>query len=97
MSERAHVEVLLEKERLLNRITHQLHDARDLDEILLFLKNELLIASKEIKELILNRAHVEEIRRTAINEGMRTLKQDGIRKVFEGLTDFTQVREVCIE
>jgi type II secretory ATPase GspE/PulE/Tfp pilus assembly ATPase PilB-like protein len=27
---------------------------------------------------------------------MRTLKQDGIRKVFEGLTDFTQVRRVCI-
>ena len=30
------------------------------------------------------------------NEGMRTLKQDGIRKVFEGLTNFTQVRRVCI-
>ena len=59
--------------------------------------HELLIASKEIQELILNRAHVEEIRRTAINEGMRTLKQDGTRKVFEGLTDFTQVRKVCIE
>jgi type II secretory ATPase GspE/PulE/Tfp pilus assembly ATPase PilB-like protein len=59
--------------------------------------HEVLIASKEIKEFILNRAHVEEIRRTAINEGMRTLKQDGIRKVFEGLTDFTQVRKVCIE
>ena len=59
--------------------------------------HELLIASKEIKELILNRAHVEEIRGTAINEGMRTLKQDGIGKVFEGLTDFTQVRKVCSE
>jgi type II secretory ATPase GspE/PulE/Tfp pilus assembly ATPase PilB-like protein len=39
---------------------------------------------------------MEEIRRAAINEGMRTLKQDGILKVFEGLTDFTQVRRVCI-
>ena len=57
---------------------------------------ELLVASPEIKELIQNRAHMEEIRRAAVNEGMRTLKQDGIRKVFEGLTDFTQVRRVCI-
>lgn len=58
--------------------------------------HELLVASPEIKELIQNRAHMEEIRRAAVNEGMRTLKQDGIRKVFEGLTDFTQVRRVCI-
>jgi type II secretory ATPase GspE/PulE/Tfp pilus assembly ATPase PilB-like protein len=58
--------------------------------------HELLVASSEIKELIQNRAHMEEIRRAAINEGMRTLKQDGILKVFEGLTDFTQVRRVCI-
>ena len=58
--------------------------------------HELLVASVEIKELIQNRAHMEEIRRAAINEGMRTLKQDGILKVFEGLTDFTQVRRVCI-
>jgi type II secretory ATPase GspE/PulE/Tfp pilus assembly ATPase PilB-like protein len=58
--------------------------------------HELLVASSEIKELIQNRAHMEEIRRAAINEGMRTLKQDGILKVFEGLTDFTQVRRVCV-
>ena len=56
----------------------------------------MLVASPEIKELIQNRANMEEIRRAAVNEGMRTLKQDGIRKVFEGLTDFTQVRRVCI-
>jgi type II secretory ATPase GspE/PulE/Tfp pilus assembly ATPase PilB-like protein/GAF domain-containing protein len=58
--------------------------------------HELLVASAEIKELIQNRAHMEEIRRAAINEGMRTLKQDGILKVFQGLTDFSQVRRVCI-
>jgi type II secretory ATPase GspE/PulE/Tfp pilus assembly ATPase PilB-like protein/putative methionine-R-sulfoxide reductase with GAF domain len=58
--------------------------------------HELLVASSEIKELIQNRAHMEEIRRAAVNEGMRTLKQDGILKVFQGMTDFTQVRRVCI-
>ena len=58
--------------------------------------HELLVGSQEIKELIQNRAHMEEIRRAAMNEGMRTLKQDGILKVFQGLTDFSQVRRVCI-
>jgi len=36
------IEGQLKKERLLNRITHQLHDARDLDEILLYLKDEII-------------------------------------------------------
>jgi type II secretory ATPase GspE/PulE/Tfp pilus assembly ATPase PilB-like protein len=30
-------------------------------------------------------------------DGMTTLKQDGIQKVFQGLTDITEVRRVCIE
>ncbi len=61
-----------------------------------FMSYEERIIIPKIKELIQNRAHMEEIRKAAVNEGMRTLKQDGIRKVFEGLTDFTQVRRVCI-
>jgi type II secretory ATPase GspE/PulE/Tfp pilus assembly ATPase PilB-like protein len=28
---------------------------------------------------------------------MRTLKQDGIEKVLQGLTDMAQVRAVCIK
>jgi len=28
---------------------------------------------------------------------MTTLKQDGILKVFQGLTDITEVRRVCID
>jgi hypothetical protein len=28
---------------------------------------------------------------------MRTLMQDGIRKVFLGITDLSQVRKVCIK
>jgi hypothetical protein len=37
---KAVIQEQLKKERLLNRITHQLHDTRDLDEILLYLKDE---------------------------------------------------------
>jgi type II secretory ATPase GspE/PulE/Tfp pilus assembly ATPase PilB-like protein len=32
----------------------------------------------------------------ALDEGMRTLRQDGIEKVFGGVTDLKQVRKVCI-
>ena len=33
----------------------------------------------------------------ALDEGMRTLKQDGIEKVLQGITDMKQVRAVCIK
>jgi type II secretory ATPase GspE/PulE/Tfp pilus assembly ATPase PilB-like protein len=33
---------------------------------------------------------------TGIKEGMTTLKQDGIVKAFQGLTDLAEVRRVCI-
>ncbi len=59
--------------------------------------HELLVGSDEIKRLIQRRARVEEIRQQAIREGMTTLPQDGIQKVLAGLTDFQQVRAVCIK
>jgi type II secretory ATPase GspE/PulE/Tfp pilus assembly ATPase PilB-like protein len=34
---------------------------------------------------------------TALEEGMRTLKMDGMEKVLSGLTDMKQVRAVCIK
>jgi type II secretory ATPase GspE/PulE/Tfp pilus assembly ATPase PilB-like protein len=58
--------------------------------------HELLVVNDEIKDLIQNRARMEELRPQAIKSGMRTLMQDGIRKVCLGLTDLTQVRKVCI-
>ncbi len=58
--------------------------------------HELMLGTDEIKRLILQRKSVEQIRDTAIDEGMTTLMQDGIWKIFEGYTDFTQVRAVCI-
>lgn len=57
--------------------------------------HELLIGSKTIKALIQRKAVMEDIREQAIKEGMRTLFQDGIAKVFKGFTDLKQVRSVC--
>ncbi|MBL8436851.1 MAG: Flp pilus assembly complex ATPase component TadA [Zoogloeaceae bacterium] len=58
--------------------------------------HELMVGSNEVKRLIQIRARVPELVVQAMEEGMRTLRQDGIKKVLAGLTDMNQVRRVCI-
>ena len=58
--------------------------------------HELLMGTDEIKQLIQNAAKIDEIRARAIKDGMTTLKQDGIEKIFSGQLDLLQVRKVCI-
>jgi type II secretory ATPase GspE/PulE/Tfp pilus assembly ATPase PilB-like protein len=59
--------------------------------------HELLLGTDPIKKLIQEHARVAEVLATALNEGMRTLKQDGVEKVLQGITDMHQVRAVCIK
>src|SRR5690606_37044046 len=59
--------------------------------------HELLLGSDPIKKHIQERARVAEMIGTALEDGMRTLKQDGIEKVLQGITDIKQVRAVCIK
>lgn len=59
--------------------------------------HELLVGSDAVKKLIQEKARVAEILTCALNEGMRTLKMDGIDKVLQGITDMKQVRAVCIK
>jgi type II secretory ATPase GspE/PulE/Tfp pilus assembly ATPase PilB-like protein len=58
--------------------------------------HELLMGTEAMKKLIQNRSPVEVIRDQAITDGMNTLKQDGIQKIFRGNCDLMQVRKVCI-
>ncbi|MFO7578853.1 MAG: GspE/PulE family protein [Nitrosomonas halophila] len=58
--------------------------------------HELLTATDAMKKKIQERARVAEMLVTALREGMRTLRQDGIEKVLQGITDMRQVRAVCI-
>jgi len=58
--------------------------------------HELLEGTDSIKELMVHKAPVEEIRKKAIQEGMTTLLQDGILKVLKGFTTLEQVRRVCM-
>jgi len=59
--------------------------------------HELLVATDEIKRKIQKRETIEELRKQAQRDGMTTLLQDGIQKVIKGVTDFKQVRAVCIK
>ncbi len=59
--------------------------------------HELLIGTDEIKRLIQKHAAVEELRHLSTSQGMTTLLQDGIIKTFQGVTDFKQVKRVCIK
>ncbi len=56
-----------------------------------------MTASDALKKNVQERARVAEMLVTALSEGMRTLKQDGIEKVLQGVTDIHQVRIVCIK
>ncbi|MEI6206671.1 MAG: ATPase, T2SS/T4P/T4SS family [Desulfuromonadales bacterium] len=59
--------------------------------------HELLSCSDELRELIKKKADTSRIRKQGIVEGMVTLKQDGILKVLQGLTDIHEIRRVCIK
>jgi type II secretory ATPase GspE/PulE/Tfp pilus assembly ATPase PilB-like protein len=59
--------------------------------------HELLIGTDQIKKNIQEHARVAEMFATALEHGMRTLKQDGMEKVLLGITDMVQVRSVCIK
>ena len=59
--------------------------------------HELLIATDKMKKAIQEHARVVEILAIAVDEGMRTLKQDGMEKCLAGVTHIKEVRSVCIK
>ncbi len=58
--------------------------------------HELLDATDSLKYLVKRRADTDDVRAQAVKDGMTSLKQDGILKVLQGLTDIQEVRRVCI-
>jgi type II secretory ATPase GspE/PulE/Tfp pilus assembly ATPase PilB-like protein len=58
--------------------------------------HELMEGTPKIKLAIKKQANTEQIFELAMQEGMSTLKQDGIMKVIKGHTDMAEVRRVCI-
>jgi type II secretory ATPase GspE/PulE/Tfp pilus assembly ATPase PilB-like protein len=56
---------------------------------------EWMPLSADLRNELQRRAGAEDIRTRAVAEGMRTLRQDGIKKALEGETTLDQVRAVC--
>jgi len=59
--------------------------------------HEVLECTSKLKGLIKRRSDTDSVREQAALDGMTTLKQDGILKVLQGLTDIHEVRRVCIK
>jgi type II secretory ATPase GspE/PulE/Tfp pilus assembly ATPase PilB-like protein len=57
---------------------------------------ELLIATDNIRHMIVARKSIAALRKTAMNEGMETLLQGGIIRILDGETDLMEVLSVCI-
>jgi type II secretory ATPase GspE/PulE/Tfp pilus assembly ATPase PilB-like protein len=59
--------------------------------------HELLIATDKLKKLIQEHARVAEMLAQCLEDGMRTLKQDGMEKCLTGVTHMKEVRAVCVK
>jgi type II secretory ATPase GspE/PulE/Tfp pilus assembly ATPase PilB-like protein len=53
------------------------------------------VADAATKRLLQSKGRVAEVKSAAVAAGMRTLRQDGIEKVLQGITDMQQVSAVC--
>jgi type II secretory ATPase GspE/PulE/Tfp pilus assembly ATPase PilB-like protein len=54
--------------------------------------HEMMVISRELRRLVQTGARAEALQHAALNEGMRTLRQDGIEKVLAGVTTIEEVR-----
>jgi len=59
--------------------------------------HELLVGTHDLQSMIYKKAELDEIRKQALQDGMRTMKQDGLYKIFQGLTDYQQLLRVVAE
>ncbi len=59
--------------------------------------HELMIGTDATKKLIQEHARVAQLVAQALEDGMLTLKMDGLEKSLQGITDLKQVRAVCIK
>jgi len=58
---------------------------------------ELLVVDDVVRKLVAARATAADIRDAAVRAGTKTLRDDGVRKVLEGLTTITEVERVTIQ
>jgi general secretion pathway protein E len=58
---------------------------------------ELLIVSEGVRQLVMGGATAGAVKKKAVEEGMQTLRDDGLRQVVNGLTSIDEVMRVTQE
>ncbi|MBN1872504.1 MAG: type II secretion system ATPase GspE [Candidatus Omnitrophica bacterium] len=58
---------------------------------------ELMVMNEDLRTMTIGKASSEEIRKKAVSQGMAVLKDDGIRKIREGITTVEEVLRVTQE
>jgi type IV pilus assembly protein PilB len=59
-----------------------------------FAIHEVLLVSEEIERLIVDRAHTEDIKKVALAQGMKTLRQTGMAQALAGTTSVEEILRV---
>ncbi len=59
--------------------------------------HELLVGTDDVKRAVQKRAPIDELRKTALDQGMRTLLQDALEKMFAGILDYKQARAIAVK
>jgi len=58
--------------------------------------HEIIVASENVKKAIRQNPDIDNLLEIALQEGMRTLRMDGVTKILAGITDYEQVSRVCL-
>ena len=58
--------------------------------------HEIITATAAVKKAIKQSPDVDDLTQIALQEGMRTLRMDGVTKILQGITDYEQVSRVCL-
>jgi len=57
---------------------------------------EVMVVSEAVRRLTVERKSADEISRVAEAEGMKSLREDGIDKVLQGLTSIEEIARVIV-
>lgn len=58
---------------------------------------EILVVNQSIRNLVLQNALPDTIKRKALENGMTTLLESGLHKVIEGITSIEEIMKICVE
>ena len=58
--------------------------------------HEVMSVTEEIERLCVARASSDDVKRVAIEQGMRTLREDGLAKVLDGMTTIEEIGRVVV-